>query len=108
MAWLKKLIIEWLLNGWVKKALALLLAVTDGKKRYLAIIIFIMMQIASVLSDIGQAEAAITLIAIIDALKDSVGNPTAADFGAYGFILIALFDALKKWALADFGKAQEK
>lgn len=97
---IKKWIIDWLLKGYLTKLLALL----DGKKRYVSIILLLLILGQAVAVQVGQSGASSLLQVVIDVLSQSVTTPTPAQFGAWGFLLVALFDMLRKWLEEDLKK----
>lgn len=90
---LKKLFVD----SYIKQAVAWLIKVLDGRKRYLAIFAFILVQGEAVLHQVKGMELVNSYLdVVIDVLRQSITLPTSADLGVWGFLIIALFDALRK------------
>ena len=102
--WLRK----WIIGIGIKKPLEWLIIICNGRKRYLAVLAFVVTQLDHIFSQANLASAHSYTQVVLDTLSQSVATPTAADYGWLGLVLIALFDILRKWVIDDTTKAKKE
>lgn len=98
MNWLRRKLI----GTYLRDLLSGVLEKLDGKKRYVSLLLFVVLLASRVMEGATNLDTLQSILAaVVQVLSASVTTPTEADFGVYGFILVALFDALRKWAVED-------